>query len=164
VVTSLSKNSHENDLWEISSTFTWSSQYCCNSPSISQPFSTSPTCPTYTSRESSAAVNVIYPLTTDCSRDGPIDLEAKFEPSLLNTAIYLLGLAQQVSTFAINFQGRPFREGITENSALYWGLVAAAGVAFSGATDLIPELNRPLQIVEMELPVCIISLRYRNLF
>ncbi|PVF98731.1 putative calcium-transporting ATPase [Serendipita vermifera] len=85
-------------------------------------------------------------------REGPIDLEAKFEPSLLNTAIYLLGLSQQVSTFAINFQGRPFREGITENSALYWGLVGAAGVAFSGATDFIPELNRPLQIVEMATP------------
>ena len=37
-------------------------------------------------------------------RLGPIDLEAKFEPSLLNTAIYLLGLSQQVSTFTINFQ------------------------------------------------------------
>lgn len=84
---------------------------------------------------------------------GEIDLEAKFEPSLLNTAIYLLGLSQQVSTFAINFQGRPFREGITENGALYWGLLGAGGVAFSGATDFIPELNRWLQIVEMDLPV-----------
>lgn len=86
-------------------------------------------------------------------REGPIDLDAKFEPSLLNTAIYLLGLSQQVSTFVINFQGRPFREGITENSALYWGLIGAAAVAFSGATDFIPELNRPLQIVEMVNPV-----------
>lgn len=38
------------------------------------------------------------------SSRGAIDLDAKFEPSLLNTAIYLLGLSQQVSTFAINFQ------------------------------------------------------------
>ncbi|KAN0084090.1 hypothetical protein V8E55_007594 [Tylopilus felleus] len=81
---------------------------------------------------------------------GVIDLEAKFEPSLLNTAIYLLGLSQQVSTFAINFQGRPFREGIRENSKLYWGLVGASAVAFSGSTDLLPELNRWLQIVEMD--------------
>lgn len=81
---------------------------------------------------------------------GPIDLEAKFEPSLLNTAVYLLSLSQQVSTFAINFQGRPFREGIQENSALWWGLVSAGGVAFSGATDFLPELNRWLQIVEMQ--------------
>jgi len=81
---------------------------------------------------------------------GPIDLEAKFEPNLLNSAIYLLGLSQQVSTFAINFQGRPFREGIRENSALYWGLVGASAVAFSGATDFVPEMNRWLQIVEMQ--------------
>lgn len=80
---------------------------------------------------------------------GPIDLDAKFSPSLLNTAIYLLGLSQQVSTFAINFQGRPFREGISENRALWWGLVGASAVAFSGATDFMPELNRWLQIVEM---------------
>ncbi|KAL1689551.1 hypothetical protein GGG16DRAFT_114916 [Schizophyllum commune] len=80
---------------------------------------------------------------------GEIDLDAKFEPNLLNTAIYLLSLSQQVSTFAINFQGRPFREGIRENSALYWGLVGASAVAFSGATDFMPELNRWLQIVEM---------------
>ncbi|KAG2119211.1 hypothetical protein DEU56DRAFT_837395 [Suillus clintonianus] len=83
---------------------------------------------------------------------GVIDLEAKFEPSLLNTAIYLLGLSQQVSTFTINFQGRPFREGIRENSSLYWGLVGASAVAFSGATDFMPEMNRWLQIVEMEGP------------
>jgi len=80
---------------------------------------------------------------------GPIDLEAKFEPSLLNTAIYLLGLSQQVSTFTINFQGRPFREGIRENKALWYGLLGATAVAFSGATDFVPELNRWLQIVEM---------------
>ena len=83
-------------------------------------------------------------------RRGSIDLDAKFEPSLLNTSIYLLGLSQQVSTFAINFQGRPFREGISENRALWWGLVGASAVAFSGATDFVPELNRWLQIVEME--------------
>ena len=44
--------------------------------------------------------------TVPLTSRGPIDLEAKFEPNLLNTAIYLLGLSQQVSTFAINFQGR----------------------------------------------------------
>jgi len=75
--------------------------------------------------------------------------QAKFEPSLLNTAIYLLGLSQQVSTFTINFQGRPFREGIRENKALLYGLMGASAVAVSGALDLMPEMNRWLQIVEM---------------
>ncbi|KAJ3887380.1 hypothetical protein GG344DRAFT_68877 [Lentinula edodes] len=71
----------------------------------------------------------------------PIDLDAKFTPSLLNTAIYLLGLSQQ---------GVPFREGIRENSALFYGLLGASAVPFSGSTDFLPEMNRWLQIVEME--------------
>ncbi|KAL1411623.1 putative cation-transporting ATPase 1 [Vanrija albida] len=80
---------------------------------------------------------------------GVIDLEKKFEPTLLNTAIYLLGLSQQVSTFVLNFQGRPFREGISENRPLYYGLLGASAVAYSGATDLFPELNKWLQLVDM---------------
>ena len=82
-----------------------------------------------------------------------VDLEAKFSPNLLNTCIYLISLSQQVSTFAINFQGRPFREGITENSALYYGLMGVAGVAFCGATDFIPSFNTWLQLVDMDTAV-----------
>jgi cation-transporting ATPase 13A1 len=76
-----------------------------------------------------------------------VDLEKEFEPSLLNSAIYLLQLIQQISTFAINYQGRPFRESIRENKGMYWGLVAVSGVAFSCATEFIPELNEKLKLV-----------------
>lgn len=75
------------------------------------------------------------------------DLEKDFEPSLLNSAIYLLQLIQQISTFAINYQGRPFRESIRENKGMYWGLVLVSGVAFSCATEFIPELNTKLKLV-----------------
>ncbi|KAF4216374.1 hypothetical protein CNMCM8980_005283 [Aspergillus fumigatiaffinis] len=80
-------------------------------------------------------------------RKSDIDLEGEFEPSLLNSAIYLLQLIQQISTFSINYQGRPFRESIRENKAMYWGLVAASGVAFSCATEFIPELNEKMRLV-----------------
>ncbi|EAA63717.1 hypothetical protein AN3146.2 [Aspergillus nidulans FGSC A4] len=80
-------------------------------------------------------------------RDTDVDLEGEFEPSLLNSAIYLLQLIQQISTFSINYQGRPFRESIRENKAMYWGLVAASGVAFSCATEFVPELNEKLRLV-----------------
>jgi cation-transporting ATPase 13A1 len=75
------------------------------------------------------------------------DLEKDFEPSLLNSAIYLLQLIQQISTFAINYQGRPFRESIRENKGMYWGLIMVSGVAFSCATEFIPELNHKLKLV-----------------
>lgn len=76
-----------------------------------------------------------------------IDLAGEFEPSLLNSAIYLLQLVQQVSTFAINYQGRPFREGIKENKGMYWGLIIPAAVAFSCATEFVPEINTHLKLV-----------------
>lgn len=80
-------------------------------------------------------------------RQNDIDLEGEFEPSLLNSAIYLLQLIQQISTFSINYQGRPFRESIRENKAMYWGLIAASGVAFSCATEFVPEVNEKLRLV-----------------
>jgi cation-transporting ATPase 13A1 len=76
-----------------------------------------------------------------------IDLEGEFEPSLLNSAIYLLQLVQQVSTFAINYQGRPFRESIRENKGMWYGLLIPAGVALSCATEFIPEVNAKLKLV-----------------
>lgn len=76
-----------------------------------------------------------------------VDLEGEFEPSLLNSAIYLLQLIQQISTFAINYQGRPFREGIRENRGMYWGLLLVSGVAFSCSTEFIPEINERLKMV-----------------
>ncbi|KAK9476298.1 hypothetical protein V1514DRAFT_337262 [Lipomyces japonicus] len=82
-------------------------------------------------------------------REQDIDLEAEFKPSLLNTAIYLLQLAQQVSTFAVNYQGRPFRENISENRAMYWGLAGAGALALAGASAILPELNEKLMLVEM---------------
>jgi cation-transporting ATPase 13A1 len=76
-----------------------------------------------------------------------INLEGEFEPSLLNSAIYLLQLIQQISTFAINYQGRPFRESIKENKGMYWGIVLVTSVAFSCATEFIPEINERLKLV-----------------
>jgi manganese-transporting P-type ATPase len=76
-----------------------------------------------------------------------IDLEGDFEPSLLNSAIYLLQLIQQVSTFAVNYQGRPFRESIGENKGMYWGLLGVAALAFSCSTEFVPEINEKLRLV-----------------
>ena len=58
-------------------------------------------------------------------------------------------------------QGRPFREGIRENPALYYGLLGASAVAFGGAVDFMPELNRWLQIVEMKksVSICLTALQ-----
>lgn len=82
-----------------------------------------------------------------CRKDPNVDLEGEFAPSLLNSAVYLLQLIQQISTFAINYQGRPFRESMRENKGMYWGIIGVAGVAFSCSTEFIPEINEKLRLV-----------------
>ncbi|KAK6454494.1 P-type ATPase [Scheffersomyces xylosifermentans] len=83
-------------------------------------------------------------------REPQIDLEKEFSPSLLNTGLFLLQLAQQVSTFAVNYQGLPFRESIKDNKGMYYGLLGVAGLALAGSTEFLPELNEAMQFVKME--------------
>lgn len=87
-----------------------------------------------------------------CDRLAPrehdiIDLEGEFSPSLLNSAVYLLQLIQQISTFAINYQGRPFRESLSENRGMYWGIIGVSCIAFSCSTEFIPEINEKMRLV-----------------
>ncbi len=91
---------------------------------------------------------MVLPADRPSRRKSDVDLEGEFEPSLLNSAVYLLQLIQQISTFAINYQGRPFRESIRENRGMYWGLILVAFVAFSSSTEFIPELNDKLRLVK----------------
>ncbi|PWN18493.1 putative SPF1-P-type ATPase [Microstroma glucosiphilum] len=81
-----------------------------------------------------------------------IDVEAKFTPSLLNSAVFLINLSQQVNTVAVNFIGEPFREKITANRGLYLGLLGCGSIAVAGALELFPELNEWLQLVKMPTP------------
>jgi cation-transporting ATPase 13A1 len=76
-----------------------------------------------------------------------VDLEGEFAPSLLNSAVYLLQLIQQISTFAINYQGRPFREALSENRGMYWGIIGVSAIAFSCSTEFIPEINEKMRLV-----------------
>ncbi|KAJ3338398.1 hypothetical protein HDU93_009563 [Gonapodya sp. JEL0774] len=78
-----------------------------------------------------------------------IDLDATFKPNLLNTAIYLVSLTMQISTFAINYQGRPFREGLTENKPLYHSLLGVGAIAVVGASQMVPLMNDWMQLVPM---------------
>lgn len=82
-------------------------------------------------------------------REPQIDLDKTFEPSLLNTAMFLLQLSQQVATFAANYIGRPFRDGLTENKGMYYGMLGVIFMCISGATEFIPEFNSAMQFVPM---------------
>jgi cation-transporting ATPase 13A1 len=75
--------------------------------------------------------------------------QRKFEPNLLNTSVYLISLSMQVSTFMLNYQGRPFRESLRENRALFLSLSGLLCVALFGAAEIFPELNEWVELVPM---------------
>lgn len=81
------------------------------------------------------------------SRTETVDLDAEFAPSLLNSGVFLLQLIQQVSTFAINYQGRPFREALSENKGMWYGIVSVTAIAFACSTEFIPEINQQMKLV-----------------
>ncbi|EGY17094.1 cation-transporting ATPase [Verticillium dahliae VdLs.17] len=74
-------------------------------------------------------------------------LNCRVLASLLNSAVYLLQLIQQISTFAINYQGRPFRESLSENRGMFWGILGVSALAFSCAMELAPEINEQMKLV-----------------
>lgn len=82
-------------------------------------------------------------------REPTPDLEKKFAPSLLNTAMFLLLLAQEVLTFWVNYQGLPFKESIYDNKGMLYGLLGVVLLALAGSTELIPELNEAMTFVKM---------------
>ncbi|KAM7540919.1 hypothetical protein Aperf_G00000039450 [Anoplocephala perfoliata] len=76
-----------------------------------------------------------------------IDIHAEFKPTVLNTAVYLISTALQISTIAVNYEGHPFRESLFENRPLLNGLafatVGTVALAFGA-------LNENLDLVIMD--------------
>ncbi|KAI8923853.1 hypothetical protein BC831DRAFT_403236 [Entophlyctis helioformis] len=81
----------------------------------------------------------------DMEEELPID--AEFSPNLLNSAVYLVSLIMQISTFAINYQGEPFRESMFKNKAMFNSLVGVGLIAFAAASEVSEDLNDWMQLV-----------------
>jgi cation-transporting ATPase 13A1 len=60
-----------------------------------------------------------------------------YEPNLMNTVVYLVGMAQQCAMLLVNYKGRPWMKGATENTAL-WATLAAL---FASIGLLIYDVN-----------------------
>jgi cation-transporting ATPase 13A1 len=79
--------------------------------------------------------------------DEKIDLDSKFQPNLLNSAVYLVQLTMNIATFAINYQGEPFRESLYNNKAMFSSLRTVSAIAIVAALEIFPPLNDWMQLV-----------------
>lgn len=74
--------------------------------------------------------------------------EEPFEANIINSTVYIISMALQVATFAINYRGQPFMEGLFENRALFYSLVGSAAVILALASGFIPDTAHEFEIVD----------------
>ncbi|XP_067625112.1 endoplasmic reticulum transmembrane helix translocase [Eurosta solidaginis] len=71
----------------------------------------------------------------------------KFEPNIINSTVYIICLALQVSTFAVNYKGYPFMESLQENRPLLTSILVSTGLVILLSLNLSPELTETFEIV-----------------
>jgi len=49
-----------------------------------------------------------------------------FMPNLLNTCVFLVETSQCIAVLLVNYKGRPWMKGLTENHALFLSVFACA--------------------------------------
>jgi cation-transporting ATPase 13A1 len=78
--------------------------------------------------------------------------DADFAPSLVNSAVFLIMTTMQLATFAINYEGYPFMEGLSANKPLHRLLLIMGGVILLATTQLLPEFNDKFQLAPLPSP------------
>ncbi|KHJ94867.1 P-type ATPase of unknown pump specificity [Oesophagostomum dentatum] len=84
-------------------------------------------------------------------RTEPVDLEAKFTPNILNTSVYIISMALQVCTFAVNYRGRPFMESLLENKAMLYSILISGGSVFMLAVGASADAMQQFELVVLPL-------------
>jgi manganese-transporting P-type ATPase len=78
---------------------------------------------------------------------GPVNnVDSEFRPSVMNTIVFLLSIAQQVSVFVVNYKGRPFMQGLADNRSLLNCLLAVGAIVLVCTAELSPELNEFMEL------------------
>lgn len=85
-------------------------------------------------------------------KDYKRDLDGDFEPNVTNTVVFELMATMHASSFFANYEGHPFMQPITSNKALLYGLVGFLGIILTCATEILPDLNEMLSLVQCPTP------------
>nr|XP_020634904.1 manganese-transporting ATPase 13A1 [Pogona vitticeps] len=97
-------------------------------------------------------------------KDEFVDLYKEFEPSLVNSTVYIMSMAMQMATFAINYKGHPFMESLRENKPLLWSIILSGLAIAALLAGSSPEFNEQFGLVEIptEFKIVIIQVLLAN--
>ncbi|ODM96004.1 Manganese-transporting ATPase 13A1 [Orchesella cincta] len=80
-------------------------------------------------------------------RPEKVDLDKKFEPNLLNSTVYIISLALQITTFFVNYRGHPFMESISENKPFFYSVLMSFTAVVCLITRFMPDLCEQFEVV-----------------
>ena len=91
-----------------------------------------------------------FHLAVEASASEPVpEADADFEPTLTNTVLFLLSTAMLLSTFAVNYTGRPYMASLASNKGLAFTLAAGAALVLLLTTGALPALEEYLELVPL---------------
>lgn len=70
-----------------------------------------------------------------------------FEPNIINSTVYIISMALQIATFAINYRGYPYMESLRQNRALLYSIVGSGAVVLALTLGIVPELSAQFELI-----------------
>ncbi|XP_030384267.1 manganese-transporting ATPase 13A1 [Scaptodrosophila lebanonensis] len=74
--------------------------------------------------------------------------KTKYDPNIVSSTVYIICIALQVATIAVNYKGHPFMESLRANRMLMYSIAASAGLVLLLTTGLAPELTEFFEIID----------------
>ncbi|KAL3282728.1 hypothetical protein HHI36_005899 [Cryptolaemus montrouzieri] len=71
-----------------------------------------------------------------------------FQPNIVNSTVYIISMALQIATFAINYRGNPYMESIRQNKALLYSILGSGGVVLALTLGILPDLSAQFEIID----------------
>lgn len=96
--------------------------------------------------QSVVQISVLYLVYKTIPLPKPVE---SFEPSIMNTVLFIVSSIQTVSTLICNYIGRPFREDLIENKMLGISLAGIIGFVGNILLDFHPDLNKLISVVSL---------------
>ncbi|KAJ4459141.1 ion-transporting P-type ATPase [Paratrimastix pyriformis] len=83
------------------------------------------------------------------------DPDGVYKPTILNTIVFLVGMAQNAIIYAVNFQGRPFMQSALQYRPFMYSLYASFGMVTVITLRLVPSFNEWLELSPMPLQLAL---------
>lgn len=80
-------------------------------------------------------------------RSKGVDLEAEFEPNLLNSVCFIYQWWTHSTVILVNYYGRPFTQDIWESKKLRNGIIIMYAVIICIVFEVMPEMNEGLELI-----------------